>query len=639
MLTPRRYPAAVVFVSLVVIVGCWCCCCCLLSTTVFLPHITAFSPSTITSSSTRSSTLATPYTFSSTVLSSTTTAGNTVADEWDFVEECTYVDRTNEKTQKKKIVVLGSGWAAIKFLQTIDTTNQYDVTVVSPRNYFLFTPFLPSCVVGTVEPRSIVEPIRQLLRYEARPFVRKLLQQDDFDAESFVEARFLESACTKIDVQQNCVFCQDISAIAGPCDAFRLDYDKLIVAVGATTNTFNIPGVKEHAMSLKQVTDATIMRDRILDAFETAALQDDPAEKTKLCSFVVVGAGPTGVEFAAELDDHIREDLVNLYPNEVAAATVTLISSTDDLLSSYDPKISEFTKRILETSSVEVLRGVRVTGVTADSVSCKNKKDNTVFEVPSSLTLWSTGVKPGRLVQDMLTQIPTEQTKPSAGVLVDPTFKAYGTDNIYALGDCAVLSDGNSMVNDMDELFAKADADKSGSLDKKELLALFDNSLLQAKYPQASVFKKKIEEDFYLEIDKDGSGAVELDEFKEFLSNVDSTMRNLPPTAQVAGQQGTFLAKRWNGETDKGFKYFHKGSMAYVGQENAAAQVSMLKSLLPYFLQGIPIAGEDIILTGRPAEFVWRLLYLDMQISNRNKFQVGFDWTKQILFGRDTSRL
>ena len=99
-----------------------------------------------------------------------------------------------------------------------DTTNQYDVTVVSPRNYFLFTPFLPSCVVGTVEPRSIVEPIRQLLRYEARPFVRKLLQQDDFDAESFVEARFLESACTKIDVQQNCVFCQDISAIAGPCE-------------------------------------------------------------------------------------------------------------------------------------------------------------------------------------------------------------------------------------------------------------------------------------------------------------------------------------------------------------------------------------------------------------------------------------
>ena len=125
MLTPRRYPAAVVFVSLVAIAGCWCCCCCLLSTTVFLPHITAFSSSATTS--TRSSTLATPYTSTSTVLSSTTTAGNTVADEWDFVEECTYVDRTNEKTQKEKIVVLGSGWAAIKFLQTIGTWRLFAV--------------------------------------------------------------------------------------------------------------------------------------------------------------------------------------------------------------------------------------------------------------------------------------------------------------------------------------------------------------------------------------------------------------------------------------------------------------------------------------------------------------------------------
>lgn len=601
-------------------------------------YIQAFSPSNMAKtpviSSAGKSTLS-----SSSTLSNEPEITAKIEDEWDFVEECTYVDRTNDETKKEKIVVLGSGWAAIKFLQNIDTTNKYDVTVVSPRNYFLFTPFLPSCVVGTVEPRSIVEPIRQLLRYEARPLVRKLLKQDDFDADSFEEARFFESACTKIDVKQNCVFCQDVSFVSGPCDAFRLDYDKLIVAVGATTNTFNIPGVKEHAMSLKQVTDATIMRDRMLDAFETAALQDDPAEKTKLCSFVVVGAGPTGVEFAAELDDHIRQDLVNLYPKEVAAAKVTLISSSDDLLSSYDPKISEFTKRILETSCVEVLRGIRVTGVSADSVSCKNKKDNTDFDVPSSLTLWSTGVKPGKLVQDMLDQIPTEQTKPGAGVLVDPTFKAFGTENIYALGDCAVLYDGNSMVNDLDELFVQADSDKNGSLDKKELLALFDDPKIQSKYSQARMYHQKIDEDFESEIDKDGSGVVEFDEFQEFLVGVDSTLRNLPPTAQVAGQQGTFLAKRWNGQTDKGFRYFHKGSMAYVGQENAAAQVSMLKSLLPDFLQGIPIVGEDVILTGRLAEFVWRLLYLDMQISNRNKIQVGFDWTKQVLFGRDTSRL
>ena len=78
--------------------------------------------------------------------------------------------------------------------------------------------------------------------------------------------------------------------------------------------------------------------------------------------------------------------------------------------------------------------------------------------------------------------------------------------------------------------------------------------------------------------------------------------------------------------------------MAYVGQEKAAAQVSMLKNLLPDSLQEVPLLGEDIVLTGGLAELVWRFLYLDMQISTRNKLQVGFDWTKTILFGRDTSR-
>jgi len=256
------------------------------------------------------------------------------------------------------VVVLGSGWAAVKFLQNVDTS-RFAVTVVSPRNFFLFTPFLPSCVVGTVESRSIVEPIRKLLLYEARPLLRQWGDQFKYNItkDTFEEATFLEAACTRIDPAQNCVFCQDISAVAGPCDAFRLEYDRLVVAVGATSNTFNTPGVKENAIFLKELGDAADIRDRMLDAFETAALQDDPVEKTKLCTFVVVGAGPTGVEFAAELDDHIREDLAKLYPAEAKAAKVVLISSTDDLLSSYDKKISDFTKLVLEQSGWRSGRG------------------------------------------------------------------------------------------------------------------------------------------------------------------------------------------------------------------------------------------------------------------------------------------
>merc|ERR1712151_1178584 len=103
---------------------------------------------------------------------------------------------------------------------------------------------------------------------------------------------------------------------------------------------------------------------------------------------------------------------------------------------------------------------------------------------PSSLTLWSTGVKPIPLVEDLIESIP-EQTKRS-GVLVDSTMLAYGTTNIYALGDCATLYDGRAMLDELEGIFEKADRDTSGCLDKPELLAMFP--VLEGRYPQAEVF-------------------------------------------------------------------------------------------------------------------------------------------------------
>jgi len=544
-------------------------------------------------------------------------------------------DRTRT-TDKEKVVVLGSGWASVKFLQNIDT-DVFDVTVVSPRNFFLFSPFLPSVTVGSVEGRSIVEPMRSLVQYSARPLTRKLKDRlkgrDGLTAEAFEPARFMEVACTQIDAAASLVYCEDVSSVAGSDSAFTLSYDRLVVAVGATSNTFNTPGVEEHALFLKEIDDATAIRSRMLDAFETAALEEDEASMKSLLEFVVVGAGPTGVEFAAELDDLIREDLVKLYPKQAELAEVVLVSSTDDLLSSYDKRISDFTAELLKQSRVRVEAGVRVVEVKASGVVCKRKATGDIFELPSALTLWSTGVKPLPLVEQLIDATP-EQVKRS-GLYVDGSLKAYGLDNVYAAGDCAAVASGKSMDSDLLKLFETADADRSGTLDKAEVLALFDK--VGDKYPQAAVFKSKVEEGF-ADADADASGELDQQEFGALLKEVDSLMRNLPPTAQVAGQQGSYLAAQFNGESAKPFRYFHKGSMAYIGQEKAAAQVSMLKSLLPDALQGVPLLSEDIVLTGSLAEIVWKFLYLDMQVSNRNKLQVAFDWLKTGIFGRDTSR-
>jgi len=395
--------------------------------------------------------------------------------------------------------------------------------------------------------------------------------------------------------------------------------------------------VDEHALFLKEIEDATAIRSRLLDAFETAALfpEEEVEKRKKYLQFVVVGAGPTGVEFAAELDDLIRGDLVKLYPKEAELAQVVLISSSDDLLSSYDKRISDFTAELLKQSTVEVEAGVRVTEVTADKIVCMRKATGEKFDLPSALTLWSTGVKPQPLVEELIKQSP-EQKKRS-GLFVDGNLKAIGFDNIYGLGDCAAVNVGNSLNKDLVKLFRSADADGGGTLDKAELLELFSNPKLGEKYPQAAVLKFKLDEAFE-SYDDDNSGELDESEFSELLKELDADMRSLPPTAQVAGQQGGYLASQFNGETESAFKYFHKGSMAYIGQDKAAAQVSMLKSLLPEALQGLPLIGEDIVLTGSLAEIVWKFLYLDMQISNRNKVQVAFDWLKTGIFGRDTSK-
>jgi NADH:ubiquinone reductase (non-electrogenic) len=153
---------------------------------------------------------------------------------------------------KKKVVILGTGWGGISFLKNLDST-KYDVQVVSPRNYFVFTPLLPSVTSGTVEARSITEPIRRIIRNKY--------------------VNFTEAECTKIDAANKKVHCKDVSHLK--CkgkEEFELEYDYLVVAVGATSNTFGTPGVEEYCHFLKEIEDAEKIRGRIVDCFETASL-------------------------------------------------------------------------------------------------------------------------------------------------------------------------------------------------------------------------------------------------------------------------------------------------------------------------------------------------------------------------------
>lgn len=176
-------------------------------------------------------------------------------------------------------------------LSHIDTTN-YNVIVISPSDYFLFTPLLPSVTVGTINGRSIAQPTRQLTRYLPR------------------EVQVLEAEATKVDAKNRTVTFEDKSEVRGALGTVTLPFDYLVYTVGTAPQTFGIEGVSKHGCFLKELTDAEKIRSRLMDCVESACITGQtPEEVARLLTTVVVGGGATGVEFAAELRDFVKVSL------------------------------------------------------------------------------------------------------------------------------------------------------------------------------------------------------------------------------------------------------------------------------------------------------------------------------------------
>ena len=202
--------------------------------------------------------------------------------------------------QRKKLVILGTGWAGYSVFRNINK-RLYDVIVVSPRNHFLFTPLLNSTTVGTLEFRSIIEPIRNT-RF-----------RDDH--------HFQLSTAIALEPDRNRLHCE--ADLTG--EKYSIDYDQLVIAVGCTSNSFGIPGVHEHTFFMKEISDARAVRNRIISNFERCLYPGITEEdQQKLLHFVIVGGGPTGIEFGAELYDFITKDVARLYPSEKKFVKVTL---------------------------------------------------------------------------------------------------------------------------------------------------------------------------------------------------------------------------------------------------------------------------------------------------------------------------
>lgn len=534
------------------------------------------------------------------------------------------VNPTEADGRKKRVVVLGTGWAATSFLKNMKNSS-YDVQVISPRNYFAFTPLLPSVTCGTVEARSIVEPVRNIVRHKN------------------VDVHYWEAECFKIDAANKKVHCRsNLSSNQDEKEEIVIDYDYLVIGIGARANTFNIPGVAENCHFLKEIEDAQKIRRTVIDCFERASLPNlSEEERKRILHFVVVGGGPTGVEFAAELHDYVNEDLVKLYPKVKDAVKITLLEATDHILNMFDKRITAFAEDKFRRDGIDVKTGAMVVNVSDKEISTKEVKNGgVVSSMPYGMAVWSTGIGTRPVIFDFMKEIGQANRRALA---TDEWLRVEGCDNIYALGDCATINQ-RKVMEDIWAIFGKADQDNSGTLTIKEFQEVLSD--IRERYPQVGLYLKNKQMRSLVDLLKDSNGSavkdpveVNLEEFKSALSQVDSQMKNLPATAQVAAQQGSYLADcfnrmeecennpegplRFRGEGRhrfRPFRYKHLGQFAPLGGEQTAAQ-------LP----------GDWVSIGHSSQWLWYSVYASKLVSWRTRSLVISDWGRRFIFGRDSS--
>lgn len=313
--------------------------------------------------------------------------------------------------EKPRVVVLGTGWGACRFLKGIDT-KIYDAVCISPRNHMVFTPLLASTCVGTLEFRSVAEPVSR---------IQTSLSSDP-------NSYFYLASCIGIDTDKHEVYCETVNSgkLSHEPHQFKVAYDKLVIAAGAEPLTFGIKGVKENAYFLREVNHAQEIRKKLL---LNLMLSENPGiseeERKRLLHCVVIGGGPTGVEFSGELSDFIMRDVREQYAHVKDYVKVTLIEA-NEILSSFDIGLRLYATNHLNKSGVCLKRGV-VKEVHPEKIVLNDGTD-----VPYGLLVWSTGVGPSQFVKTL--NLPKS---PGGRIGVDEWLRAPSVEDVFALGDCA----------------------------------------------------------------------------------------------------------------------------------------------------------------------------------------------------------
>lgn len=412
-----------------------------------------------------------------------------------------------------RIVILGGGFAGVSTAMELGRLTRrncaIEVHLVSEENYFVFQPMLPEVVACRIEPGHILNPIRQLCK--RAHFHCAAVQSINTDAREVV---LVGADARRIQV---------------------LPYDHLVLALGLTMDLSRIPGMAEHSLPIKTLGDAFHLRNHVLSKLEEADIDPDEESRRRALTVVTVGGGFSGVETVAEINDMIKA-VLRFYPAARATgARIALIHSRDHILNELDDGLAHFAEEKLRSRGVELILRERVKEATPNGIVLTDGRS-----IQAGTVICTVGNAPHPLIAK--TGLPQERGR----VLVDDHLRVVDRENVWALGDAALVPDT-----------------RRGGF--------------------------------------------------------------CPPTAQYAMRQGKRCAGNVlavaSGRPPRPFSFGGLGQLAVVGHRCGVAHVF-----------GVNIAGL-------PAWWLWRSVYFMKLPGLRSKIRVGVDWTLDLIFPRDITKL